>query len=163
MKMRSLRTFWLSHALTDCWSCCRSTPIPTTPVKISFLSFSCNHVIAALGPWNSCSFALIDLRYSGAVTYLLNEDGAKFFANKNTGTSARFSREHVVIFHYPSADQDLRGNIYSMQSTTQVHIRPITVQKFPAGTKSVVFSHITTQDLAFSMLITPSLQSRKPI
>ncbi|KAH8835226.1 hypothetical protein DL96DRAFT_1573385 [Flagelloscypha sp. PMI_526] len=141
------------------WSCSRSTILPTAPENISFLSSSGDSAIVALGPGEDAFFALIDLRGSGTVSYLLTEDGIRLSAND--GSSARFSRNHVVVFHYASTEKELIGNIYSLHPTTQSQIRPIAQQRFPAGTKSILFPHITTEKLAFTILLTSLLTPKE--
>ncbi|KAH8826767.1 hypothetical protein DL96DRAFT_1212876 [Flagelloscypha sp. PMI_526] len=147
-----IHTYSLSS--TTGWNCSRSTPMPTTPAKISFLTFSRDHVVAALGTWNDSTLALTVLHDSGTMTHLLSADGARLIASGNDGISARFSREHAIIFHYPSMHKDLFGHVYALRSTTQTQTHPIAGQRFPTGTKSAIFSHITTEDLVFPMLIT---------
>ncbi|KAH8829738.1 hypothetical protein DL96DRAFT_1590228 [Flagelloscypha sp. PMI_526] len=99
--------------------------------------------------------ALMDLQCNqGNFTLLLNPDEKRYELPGHC--AARFSNTHVAVFCRILGGFCRQVLIYPLQQSTRDTIWPAASLPLPAGTNNFVFSHITTPDLIFTILLTYS-------
>ncbi|KAH8814524.1 hypothetical protein DL96DRAFT_415365 [Flagelloscypha sp. PMI_526] len=151
-----IHTYSLSS--TEGWICALKTPLaPNIQFdEIGFIASSGGIAVAMINTADlQPSIALIDLQdEKGKITSLLNPHGIQ--RHELLGHCvARFSHTHVVVF-YRLREGYCRGVlVYPLQNMAkQDTIWPVARSELPQGTNNFIFSHTTTSDLTFTILLT---------